>query len=225
MLRPDSGAAGDAGAGRPRAIHARHLCPLSSLSTATKPLVRLGFHDSFRPVAETIDRQRSKAFPATAGAKRSLAPPGDEAAERRPGRLTKPPPGGSCGLVLERMRKWQASLSAQRFSNLRVRNRQAGTGFGPAPARQKAGRKSARCHRRGKGFGPLCVGQDRASARELRTGRPRAQVHGLPGRPRGFGRGISCRRRFRASAPGLSAAGAGTPVPDLPSGEPPGLRP
>src|SRR5688500_7523481 len=49
-----------------------HLCPLSSLSTARIPLVRLGFHDSFRSVAETIDRQRSKAFPATAGAKAAL---------------------------------------------------------------------------------------------------------------------------------------------------------
>src|SRR5688500_15361759 len=49
-----------------------HLCPLSSLSTAGIPLVRIGFHDSFRSVAETIDRQRSKAFPATAGAKAAL---------------------------------------------------------------------------------------------------------------------------------------------------------
>jgi hypothetical protein len=84
----------------------------------------------------------------------------------------------------------------------------------------------ARCHRLRRNFGSGGVGQDRVSARELRTRHgPRASAHDHVRRNQGFGRG-SCRTRCRGlrsmTKPGQ---GSGTQVPNPPSGEPPGLRP
>ena len=65
------------------------------------------------------------------------------------------------------------------------------------PARQKARLRSARCHRLRRNFGSGGVGQDRVSARELRTQYgPRASAHGHARRNQGFGRG-SCRTRLQ----------------------------
>jgi len=86
------------------------------------------------------------------------------------------------------MFRWQASSSAQ-VRDLRV-PRQTGRNQASAcscPA--EAGRKSARCHRWKQGFGSGTIGQDRVSARELRNGRPRTQVHGLSRQSPGFGQG------------------------------------
>jgi hypothetical protein len=97
---------------------------------------------------------------------------------------------------------------------------------GSGPARQKAGLRSARCHRLRRSFGSGGVGQDRASARELRTRQgPRASAHGLARRNQGFGFG-SCRTRnqgLRPEEPPRQGTGASAPNPL--NGEPPGLRP
>ena len=58
-----------------------------------------------------------------------------------------------------------------------------------APARQKAGRKSARCHRRRKGFGPQPSGRTGFRPGSCETGGPRTQVHGPPGRPEASAKG------------------------------------
>jgi len=96
----------------------------------------------------------------------------------------------------------------------------------PGPARRKAMSSDKRAATGAKGLRLRRVGQDRVSARELRTRHgPRASAHGHVRRNRGFGRG-SCRTRFRGlrsmKTPG---SGRGTRVPNPPSGEPPGLRP
>lgn len=152
-----------------------------------------------------------------------LVPPGKEAAGAKAGRLTKPPPCGSDGLALERMREWQASLSAQvsepSGSGPTGRIRASGS----EPVRRRAGLRSTRRHRWSRGFGLGSFGQDRASARELRNGGPRASVHGLPGRPRLRPRILPL--RTRSFGQGDAWRGPGLQVPDLPSGEPPGLRP
>ena len=84
----------------------------------------------------------------------------------------------------------------------------------------------ARCHRLRRSFGFGGVGQDRVSARELRTRHgPRASAHDHVRRNRGFGRG-SCRTRIRELRFLKSPRqGRGTHVPNPPSGEPSGLRP
>ena len=78
----------------------------------------------------------------------------------------------------------------------------------------KTGLRPFHC-RAGLGFGPGAA----------KPAGPRTPSLDLPGRAEGFGRKLSCRRQSRASATGLPMVGAGTSVPELPSGEPPGLRP
>ena len=84
----------------------------------------------------------------------------------------------------------------------------------------------ARCHRLRRNFGSGGVGQDRVSARELRTRHgPRASAHDHVRRNQGFGRG-SCPKRIHGLRPlMMPGLGRGTRVPNPPSGEPPGLRP
>jgi hypothetical protein len=67
-------------------------------------------------------------------------------------------------------------------------------------------------------------GQDRASARGLRNRRTQGFGSWTARQNRGFGRG-SCRMRNRGFRRGTARAGSGTQVPNLPSGEPSGLRP
>ena len=199
--------------------------PVILVIHSRNPLGRIGSACQSLAVAETIDRQRSKAFPATAGAKPPLVPPGnrgsrvkaraaDEAAAMRKLRACPLADAEVAGFV-----------QAPRVPDPRVWNLKDGNGLRSRPVRQQAGRKSARCHRRQEGASaPESVGQDRASARELRkAGRRRKSKGcraGLRLRPK-----LTCRRRIRASA---TARRRQEPEPrfrQLPSDEPPGLRP
>ena len=106
---------------------------------------------------------------------------------------------------------------APKVSNLRVRGQEAGTDFGPSPVRRKAGSSDRRAaNRRRGGFGPGSVGQDRVSARELRSGRPRTQVHGLPGRPEASAQGVPAKGGTGLRLRIRRRRGGGTPVPHLP---------
>jgi len=99
------------------------------------------------------------------------------------GRLTKPPPCGSCGLALERMRKRQASSSARvpDLSGTGAERRANGRKSATLPgSRRGASRRAATG---GTGLRPGSVGQDRASARELRKARP--EGFGRTGKPNG----------------------------------------
>ena len=91
------------------------------------------------------------------------------------------------------MLRWPAASSAQ-VRNLRVLRQQTGSRLRPVERPARAGRKSARCHRWKSRFGSMTVGQDRASARELRNGRPGTQVHGMSRQNPGLGQGT---RHFR----------------------------
>ena len=106
-------------------------------------------------------------------------------------------------------------------------NRKGGTpDFGPGPARRKAGPRSARCHRRNGSFGfRLCRAGPGFGPGAAKPAGPRTSVHGLVRRNQGFGSRIPPERGPKASAGGPARTGSGTRVPNLPSGEPPGLRP
>jgi hypothetical protein len=97
----------------------------------------------------------------------------------------------------------QPGFECPRAGELRIRR--GGTSVRLMPA--AAGLRPARCHRRGQGFGPEFVGQDRASARELRNRRtqdfgpwPPWQIPASAGDPAGRGPTVSA-----GGAPGWDA--------------------
>ena len=170
------------------------------------------FRDSFRTWPRRSLRQRRKAFPATAQADAGPDAFGrKDRRKRTAGRLTKPPPGGSCGLALQRMRKRQASRSAhpgprafgpegtdRRDTGPSVQDLSGGSGTSvsaPPPATEGASALDV-------------VGQDRASARELRNRRdPGFRSMALPGGTEGFGSRIPPDADPKASAGGTARAG------------------
>ena len=83
-----------------RKFRAFHLCPLSSLSTVGIALARIGFHDTSRTWPRRSTGNGRKPSQPQPERGRLLSHQAIEAVERRPGRLTKPPPCGSCGLAL-----------------------------------------------------------------------------------------------------------------------------
>lgn len=74
------------------------------------------------------------------------------------------------------------------------------------------------------GFGPRIFRAVKGFGPALRNRRTQGFGSGTARQNRGFGRG-SCRERNRGFGRGTAGAGSGTQVPNLPSGEPPGLRP
>ena len=143
-------------------------------------------------MAETIFRQRRRAFPATAQADAWPRLRTGGRRKRTAGRLTKPPRSGrgracpsayakAAGFV-KRPSEPNGLRAAHSFGSVGNRHRTKGLRAGgpvrrdtgssdPGPARQKARLRPARCHRLRRTFGSGGVGQDRASARELRTRR------------------------------------------------------
>jgi hypothetical protein len=109
-----------------------------------------------------------------------------------------------------------------------LRNRKGGTpDFGPGPVRRKAGLRPTRRHRRRRSFGfiVLRAGPEASAFGSCETagtqGFGRWTCQAEPGlRPR-----IPRRAEPKASAGGTAKAGRRISVPNLPSGEPPGLRP
>jgi len=96
------------------------------------------------------------------------------------------------------MRKRQASSSAQVPGPSGTEPKQTGRRTSvQIPVRRKAGRKSARCHRRRQGFGPEPSGRTELRPGSCETGRPRMQVHGLPGRPEASAKGKPAGTRNR----------------------------
>ena len=122
------------------------------------------FHEISSVWPKGADRKRPNLFPATAGAENRCRWSFGIAVrkEAKAGRLTKPPLCGSCGLVLERKRGWQASLSAQDLQSLRVERSE--NGRPRASAHELPGRQDANPSRH-RSIGASCfgsVGQDQA---------------------------------------------------------------
>jgi hypothetical protein len=158
-----------------------------------------------------------------------FVPPGDEVHEAEAGRLTKPPPCGCCGLALERMRKRQASSSARVPVDLRVRQDRNRRGRKTSVRKPRPAESEAKAGAPPPAEGGLRPIGRRAgpgfAARELRNGGTGTSVRGPSGRPRGFGRGFLPERN-RASARGPRRQEPEfARISELPSGEPPGLRP
>ena len=147
--------------------------------------------------------------------------------KRKAGRLTKPPPGGRGRACPSADAKAAGFVKRPRNpGGLRARGNRTRRDTGPSgsgPARRKAGLRSARRHRRrgasapylraGPGFGPGAANRQDPGLRSMDLpGGTEASAKDPAGRDRGFGFGNA-------------EAGRGTQVPNLPSGEPPGLRP
>jgi hypothetical protein len=122
--------------------------------------------------------------------------------EAKAGRLTKPPPGGSCGLALSKCESGRLRKAPTRNQGPSGRrNRTDRTpDFGSGLVRRKAGLRLTRRHRKGRDFGSLSVGQDRVSARELRSGGTQDFGPWTARQNQGFGRG-SCRKRCQRLRP------------------------
>jgi hypothetical protein len=206
-----------------------HLCPLSSLSTGEMRLERIIFHDSSRtwPRRSTGNGrepsqpqpERHCFLPHQAARRSSEGRAADEAAAMRKLRACPLADAIVAGFV-----------KRPRFRTFGFGTKRRERDFGFALARRKAGRKSARCHRGGRDFGPRRVGQDRVSARELRSGRPGTQVHGLSGRAEAsaeaFLPGGETELRLRLATGGSRNPGSGSAEANRqgfgPDGEPAG---
>lgn len=202
------------------------LCPLSSLSTAESRLVRLGFADRFTrwPRRSTGNGWELRTQPER---KAGLSvPPGRNGPhEAKAGRLTKPPPCGSCGLAFSgcesgRLRKVPIGSPAsgpgtgrREGSSGSDPSGRSGTRVGALPPVEADLRVRLGSGRTGLRPGSCEAAGSAASARtcraDLRPGRSRAEA--------------DPRRKLAV------CGGGGWETPgffrDLPSGEPPGLRP
>lgn len=101
-----------------------------------------------------------------------LSPSGDGRSKRKAGRLTKPPPGGSCGLALSEcesgmLRKAPIGTKGPRTGGTGQAGHRA-FGFRTSPAESGTSVR-ALPPVPGEASASSGVGQDRASARELRT--------------------------------------------------------
>jgi hypothetical protein len=148
-------------------------------------------------------------------------------AEAKAGRLTKPPPGGSCGLAFSGCESGRLRKAPTRFPvglraggkssggtpDLRVQDRPGGKrDFGPGAATGEEGASASTC-RAGPGLGP---GAAKPADQGLRSMAVR--------RNRGFGRG-SRHQRNRSFGRGTAMGGKRDASSKPPNGEPPGLRP
>jgi hypothetical protein len=187
----------------------RKLCTLSSLSTGGIRLERLRNRDSFRMWPRRSSGNGGKPSQPQPRWKPGWSPSGRQVRRKRTaGRLTKPPRGGRWRACPLADAKAACFVSAHRDpgtpSGGRGNHRNPGdlrARWEPAPDQRPSGRRNgqaghrvfgsrtgpagseafgqAHCHRLGRNFGSGGVGQDRASAWELRTRcGPRASAHG-----------------------------------------------
>jgi hypothetical protein len=151
-----------------------------------------------------------------------------EAAERKAGRLTKPPPGGRWRACPSADAKAAGFVKRPSVSQWPSGRRETVSGGEDLRVQHPAGRKRDLGQRAATGGTSGSGPADPPGSEGLRPGAakggPGASAQGTPGRteasaedPAGCGTG--------ASALGTATAGSGTQVPNLPSGEPPGLRP